>query len=211
MEIIDKTIQVENKPSITYTHYQSGSDKMCFMFSGTGYTYDSPALYYATLLLLEKKYDIIQIHYSSIDDLLRLPLEEIPELIFQMVNTVIEEVTSNHQYSEYVFIGKSIGTMPIVLEYMNQERFNDSKWIILTPSLKIDRMAYSLLNSKQIAYIAIGDADPHFNFAAIEKLKQKQFQLDIFPKANHSLNIDGNVSASIKVIERILNKIDELL
>lgn len=211
MKIVDKSIKVDNRPSITYTHYQLGSDKVCFMFSGTGYTYDSPALYYATLLLLEKKYDIIQIHYSSMDELVRLPLEEIPELIIQMVNPVVEEVISNYQYSEYVFMGKSLGTMPIVLEYMKQERFNDSTWILLTPSLKIDRMTHSLLNSKQNAYIAIGDADPHFNLDTIEKLKQKQFQLEIISKADHSLNIDGNIQESIKVIERILNTLDGLL
>jgi hypothetical protein len=209
MKIVDKSIKVDNRPSITYTHYQLGSDKVCFMFSGTGYTYDSPALYYATLLLLEKKYDIIQIHYSSMDELVRLPLEEIPELIIQMVNPVVEEVISNNQYSEYVFMGKSLGTIPIVLEYMQQERFNKSRWILLTPALTLASVTQALLDSKHNGYIAIGDADPNFSLHTIENLKQ--FQLDIISKANHSLNIDGNIQESIKVIERILNTLDGLL
>lgn len=210
MEVLEKKVQMEDKSFVSYTHYQLGSEKVCFMFSGSGYTFEKPVLYYATLLLLEKKYDIIQIHYS-INELLRLPFEEVADPIFQMVNPVVEEVISNHQYTEYVFLGKSIGTIPIILNYMSQEHFNESTWILLTPALKLDSMAHSLLNSKQNAYIAIGDADPHFNLHTIEKLKQKQFQLDIIPKANHSLNIDGNVPESIKVIERILNKIDGLL
>lgn len=211
MEILEKKIQLEDKSFISYTHYQLGSEKVCFMFSGSGYTYEKPALYYATLLLLEKNYDIIQIHYSSIDELLRLPFEEVPKPIFQMVNPVIEEVVLKNQYSEYVFLGKSIGTIPIVLNYMNQERFNKSTWILLTPAFKLESMTHFLLDSEQDAYIAIGDADPHFNFHIVDKLKQKHFQLDIIPEANHSLNIVGNVSESIKVIEKILNKIDGLL
>lgn len=34
------------------------------MFSGTGYTYDKPLMYYSTTFMLELGYDVVQICYS---------------------------------------------------------------------------------------------------------------------------------------------------
>lgn len=38
---------------ISYNFFDRKSDKICFMLSGTGYTYDKPILYYSTALMLE--------------------------------------------------------------------------------------------------------------------------------------------------------------
>ena len=46
------------------TIFDGTSDKVCFMLSGTGYTYDKPILYYSTALLLELGYDVVQINYT---------------------------------------------------------------------------------------------------------------------------------------------------
>ncbi|CDQ20880.1 hypothetical protein BN982_03235 [Halobacillus karajensis] len=47
-----------------YTHIQNNSNKVCFMFSGAGYTYDKPLFYYSTMKFIEDKVDIVHVHYN---------------------------------------------------------------------------------------------------------------------------------------------------
>ncbi|MBI0579999.1 hypothetical protein IEC97_21810 [Neobacillus cucumis] len=52
-----------NEKQVHYTYIENGSPVICFMFSGAGYTYDKPLLYYSTMTMLENKYDVVHIHY----------------------------------------------------------------------------------------------------------------------------------------------------
>jgi len=53
----------ENCNGIPYDFFDQNSNSICFMLSGTGYSYEKPVLYYSRLLLLELGYDVIQINY----------------------------------------------------------------------------------------------------------------------------------------------------
>ncbi|WP_240186178.1 hypothetical protein [Lysinibacillus fusiformis] len=49
----------ENCNGIPYDFFDHNSNSICFMLSGTGYSYEKPVLYYSRLLLLELGYDVI--------------------------------------------------------------------------------------------------------------------------------------------------------
>lgn len=54
-----KRICKKNDKEIRYTYMKNGSNIVCFMFSGSGYTYDKPLFYYATMTMLNNKLDVV--------------------------------------------------------------------------------------------------------------------------------------------------------
>ena len=108
------------------------------MFSGSGYNYDKPLFYYATMTMLQNNIDVIHIHYSYEKQLFNKPLEEIIKIMMEDINPVIFEVLKNDQYNKTIFLGKSLGTIPITIDIMRRNEFINSKMILLTPLLKFD-------------------------------------------------------------------------
>ncbi len=75
------------------------------MFSGSGYNYDKPLFYYATMLMLEHKIDVVHIHYSYDEQVMNKPIEELTKVMMDDINPVINEVLKNEQYSKSMFLG----------------------------------------------------------------------------------------------------------
>lgn len=114
----------ESLKQIEYTHIQTGSKNVCFMFSGTGYTYEKPLLYYATMVMLENNIDVVQVHYSYEQELFEQTFEDIKNFIMNDIDPVINNVIDNFHYDETIFLAKSLGTIPVVSEIMKREAFN---------------------------------------------------------------------------------------
>ncbi|SES12903.1 alpha/beta family hydrolase [Psychrobacillus sp. OK032] len=199
----------DSQKKIEYTHIQTGSKSICFMFSGAGYTYDKPLFYYATMAMLEKNIDVVHIHYSYEKDLFEQSLEDIIEIIMNDVDPVMDHVLNSSRYTETIFLAKSLGTIPVVSDIMKREVFNKSKMILLTPLLKLDRIYTDLLKSKHEGLIVIGDKDPHYNLEQVEQIKkQTPLGIELIHGANHSLddeklNTITSISTLTKVIENL--------
>lgn len=80
-----KEIHVDSKV-IPYTHIEKGSSTVCFMFSGSGYNYDKPLFYYATMFMLENKIDVVHIHYSYDEQVMNKPMEEVTKIMMDDIN-----------------------------------------------------------------------------------------------------------------------------
>lgn len=176
--------------TIIYTHIESSSKTICFMFSGSGYNYDKPLFYYATMTMLQNNIDVIHIHYSYEKQLFNKPLEEIIKIMMEDINPVIFEVLKNDQYNKTIFLGKSLGTIPITIDIMRRNEFINSKMILLTPLLKFDSIFDSILKSQHQGLLVIGNQDPHYNSNQIDQLNESNLMIEVVQNANHSLDVD---------------------
>ncbi|MGE8001019.1 hypothetical protein ACQKOF_20545 [Lysinibacillus sp. NPDC093190] len=138
----------EQYNDVTYNYFDIERDKVCFMFSGTGYTYERPLLYYSTELMLELGYDVVQVCYGFNSQ----PFEQGPEAISAMVynaaNPIVEYILNTKSYTEAVYIGKSLGTLPITDFYMQQASSIPSRFVLLTPLLSLDHVMKICLVSR---------------------------------------------------------------
>lgn len=201
-----------NDNVISYTHMETGSKTICFMFSGSNYNYDKPLFYYATMKMLQNKIDIVHIHYSYGEHVLKTSLEEITKTMVDDITPVILEVLKNDQYDETIFLGKSIGTIPIANHFMKRNEFSKSTMILLTPLLKFDSIFDSILNSEHLGLLVIGDKDHHFNSSQIDQLINSKLKIEVVQNANHSLDIvDTDTTDSILVLSREMEKLQEVL
>ncbi|TNO98261.1 MULTISPECIES: alpha/beta family hydrolase [Bacillus] len=206
-----KEIHINDKV-IRYTHIEKGSSTVCFMFSGSGYNYDKPLFYYATMLMLEHKIDVVHIHYSYDEQVMNKPIEELTKVMMDDINPVINEVLKNEQYSKSMFLGKSLGTIPIANDLMKREEFTQSKMIVLTPLLNFDSIFDSILHSRHDGLLVIGDKDHQYNASQMERLEQSNLKIEIVKNANHSLNVgEYETENSIEAIAKVIEKFKEVV
>ncbi|GCF68807.1 alpha/beta hydrolase [Bacillus paranthracis] len=206
-----KEVHINDKV-IRYTHIEKGSSKVCFMFSGSGYNYDKPLFYYATMLMLEHKIDVVHIHYSYDEQVMNKPIEELTKVMMDDINPVINEVLKNEQYSKSMFLGKSLGTIPIANDLMRREEFAQSKMILLTPLLTFDKIFDSLLHSRHVGLLVIGDKDHQYNANQIDQLHKTNLTIDVVKNTNHSVNVgEYETENSIEAIANIIEKLKEVV
>ncbi|MDA2236025.1 alpha/beta hydrolase [Bacillus cereus] len=206
-----KEVHINDKV-IYYTYIEKGSSTVCFMFSGSGYNYDKPLFYYATMLMLEHKIDVVHIHYSYDGQLMNKPMEEVTKVMMDDINPVINEVLKDEQYNETMFLGKSLGTIPIVNDLMKREEFAQSKMILLTPLLTFDTIFDSILHSRHEGFLVIGDKDHQYNADQIDQLYKTNLQIEVVKNANHSVNVGGyETENSIEAIAKIVGKLKEVV
>ncbi len=206
-----KEIHIDDKVT-RYTHIEKGSNTICFMFSGSGYNYDKPLFYYATMLMLEKKIDVVHIHYSYDGQLMEKPMEEVTKVMVDDINPIINEVLRNGQYNDSMFLGKSLGTIPIANDLMKREEYLQSKMILLTPLLTFDSIFDSILHSRHDGLLVIGDKDHQYNAGQIEQLDQSNLKIEVVKNANHSVNIGGfETENSIEAIAKVIEKLKEVV
>ena len=211
MKINKKELQINNK-SMAYTHMEVGSKTVCFMFSGSGYNYDKPLFYYATMIMLQNKIDIVHIHYGYGEELFNKPLEEISQVMLDDINPVISDVLKNGKYNKMMFLGKSLGTIPIANDLMKRDEFSSSKMILLTPLLKFDTIFDSISNSQHQGIIVIGDQDPHYNSNKIAQLTETNLKIEVIHNANHSLDVvEFETTNSIVALSTVMVKIQETI
>ncbi|MEK4484306.1 alpha/beta hydrolase [Psychrobacillus sp. FSL H8-0484] len=202
-----KTSLTESNKEIQYTHIEKGSKAICFMFSGAGYTYDKPLFYYSTMVILKNKIDVVHVHYSYGENERNLPINEFTKLMVEDVDSVVRDVLEKGDYSETIFLGKSIGTIPIIAKYGKDNNYSNSKVILLTPLLKIDMFYEGILESINETFLVIGKNDAHYVQNKITKLKEKpNLMIKKINNANHSLDVEPfNTSASIKSLSETMD------
>lgn len=211
MNVNKKEIQINDK-AICYTHIEVGSKTICFMFSGAGYNYDKPLFYYSTMVMLQNKIDIVRIHYSYDEHTMKKPIEEITKIMMDDINPVILEVLKNGQYNDTIFLGKSLGTIPIANELMKKDEFLKSKMILLTPLLRFDSIFDSIFNSQHHGLFVIGDKDHHYNSNQIDRLSNSNLKIEVVQNANHSLDIgEFEATNSILVLSKIMERLQETI
>ncbi|MBE7151022.1 alpha/beta hydrolase [Bacillus mycoides] len=211
MKGIKKEIHIDDKV-IRYTHIEKGSSAVCFMFSGSGYNYDKPLFYYTTMLMLENKIDVVHIHYSYDEQVMNKPMEEVTKVMMDDINPIINELLRNGQYKDSMFLGKSLGTIPIANDLMKKEEFSQSKMILLTPLLTFDTIFDSILHSDHEGLLVIGDKDHQYNAGQIEQLEQSNLKIEVVKNANHSVNIgEFETENSIEAIAKVIEKLKEVV
>ena len=206
-----KEVHINDKV-IYYTHIEKGSSRICFMFSGSGYNYDKPLFYYATMLMLENKIDVVHIHYSYDEQVMNKTMEEITKVMMDDINPIMKGVLKGKQYNDTMFLGKSLGTIPIANDLMKRDEFAQSKMILLTPLLTFDTIFDSILHSRHEGFLVIGDKDHQYNADQIDQLYKTNLQIEVVKNANHSVNVGGyETENSIEAIAKIIGKLKEVV
>ncbi|MEG0439489.1 MAG: alpha/beta family hydrolase [Solibacillus sp.] len=199
--------------NVAYTYIERDSATICVMLSGTGYTYEKPLLYYSTMQMIEADYDLVQIHYSYDSSCFKMNPLDFINIIIEDVDSVITEVFSTKKYEQVIFIGKSLGTLPIAFKYSKAAYFQDAKLILLTPLLQIEGFHESVMESQKDILMIIGTEDVYYIKESVDALRHKgNVNLIEIDGANHSLEIEPtNTKESLIVMEQVMKELNKFL
>ena len=205
-----KATRHHSPKNVEYTYINNNSQNICIMLSGGSYTYDKPLLYYATMAMIENQFDIVHVNYSYGSEYFENTPELIQSIISEDVSDVLQEVFAKKNYDDIIFIGKSLGTIPLAFNFVLNETYRHAKFIFLTPLLKLNGFIENLNESKHPSLIVIGTNDHHY-LQELSTLNTNISLLEIH-NANHSVElVPTNPSDSIKVIDLVINTMNTFI
>ena len=109
--------------NVKYTYINNNSKTICIMLSGGSYTYDKPLLFYATMAMIENQFDIVHVNYSYGPEYFENTPDQIQSIITGDVSDVLQEVFAKKNYDDIIFIGKSLGTIPLAFNFVLNETY----------------------------------------------------------------------------------------
>lgn len=216
-DFIEKNIVREDQSTLNYTWIRGKEEdkNICIMLPGLGYTTQGPLFYYSTNVCINNNLDFLHINYNYMDNVKfnHLSEHEQEKWMYADAKLVIETVLNDVEYEKYFFLGKSIGTIPMSYIWKEKDFINHHKiyGIWLTPLLKEKTVYDALLNSVVPSYFVIGNQDPYFSEELNHSLNNEQVSRLIIPNADHSLEIQGNIKATMTAAKQIIISIEDFI
>jgi hypothetical protein len=170
---------------------------------GNHYGVDGPLLYYPSELLNEAGWDTLALTYGYQSAGMEFHHEAAPEVV-QECYAAIQLVLSERDYPRIGLVGKSLGAFVIVQLCGMGESYEKARCVYLTPPIGTPFFDQTFLQTVQPSHLAIGTKDRFYNRQALEKLQgTRAFGLTLIEGADHSMNIAGDLVASIEAARRV--------
>ncbi|MFF0827370.1 alpha/beta hydrolase [Brevibacillus sp. NPDC003359] len=213
------SVIVRNDSEISYTLIQPNqapSRSICFFFPGASYSFDRPYLYYSTMLFLSKQIDLVHVHAAygqENTDFWNESFTKRSAWISDDMQTVVSHVLDKQEYERVFFLGKSLGTVPIIGGLLKEARFARSSSILLTPLLTEDVVNTNLLTLTQPIFLVSGTADHYYNQGVVDQLAatKPNIQLYLPQNAKHSLDVEFYVDDSLQVLQSVMGELARFL
>ncbi len=208
-------IQGYYKPlHITVYRQKNETTETALVFPGYGYTVTMPILFYTIEALIEKGFNVISMdHNYSKDDVFRSKSQEEREDHLRTDIDALYLAAINNGLSDIgVLAGKSLGTRSIAHLIETHKELEQAKTILLTPILSDPSLTQIMKESQAKSLAVIGTADPFFDLEIIKTLQGKVgLKFYIIERANHGLQIEGELQKSLIVLQGVIQEISILL
>lgn len=181
---------------------------------GVGYTCDMPLFYYAEILLLELGADVLRVEYaySRRPDYRNLTEAERVRWLLTDATAAYCTAINQRDYRRVTLIGKSLGTIAMAHLVQTEASLDEATTVWLTPLIREEGVREPMRRHRGPSMIAIGSADPHYEPTILDDLKTAtDCTLVTIPGANHSLDIPGDVSASVGAVGAVIVQLKAFL
>ncbi len=200
--------------SCTFFRQEHETNHIAVLFPGFGYTVQMPLMYYTGRLLSESGADIFLVgyNYSQQPDFQAASGEE--REIWLRTDTIAayEMALAQRNYERVTLVGKSIGTRAIGHLLATEAPLPSLRCVWLTPILRSGMLRAQIKQRPHRALFVVGTADSHYDPAGLVEIQQATAgQAIVIDKADHSLEITGDVVQSIHILEGLITEIQKFL
>lgn len=175
--------------------------KIAVFFPGIGYHCDKPLLYYSRKLAQEYGYEkIISLSYFYDGKNIRGNEQKMQEAFDSLYEQTTNSLATINfmQYSEILFVSKSIGTI-IASAYAEKHNVNCHQ-VLYTPL----EQTYRFQHADAIAFI--GTSDPWSDIPAVKSLSGSQgIPIHVYEEANHSLETMDTLK-NLEILQDVMEK-----
>ena len=198
---------------MVHKYYTQGSESkgLLITFPGDHYGIDGPALYYPNKLLDLAGWDTLMLTYGYQARNEDFSLDKVPEIMQECARSV-GILLNERSYERIVLLGKSLGCGVIAFLCQTEPGLADSRAIYLTPPLGTVGFDPLFGETSQPALLVLGSADRFYEEGALENLlQQRDYEWLLLEGLVHSLDIPGDLSASLQAMETITERIIEFI
>jgi dienelactone hydrolase len=181
------------------------------VFPGNHYGVDGPLLYYPAELLRDLGWDTLAITYGF-QTASKEPFEEGLEALLSECRAAVTEALAQSDYPRLGLVGKSLGAAVVAQLCVTESEIAGARAGYLTPALGTPFFDPLFIDTKQPAYVAVGTADRFYSTEVLDNLRrQKEFELSMIKGADHSMNVSGNLAASIDCVRQVVDRLMDFL
>lgn len=188
------------------------TDSLAVIYPGLHYTCDMPVLYYPSMLLAGRSADVLQMKtdYTSSAFHSASPEEKMEWMSVDGL-AGLRAGREQRDYKHLILIGKSIGTL-VLASLISQDLPTNTQIIWLTPLLRRPELVKFAQRSSYASLYLLGSSDPNYDPTALKRIQGATgASIRVFDGANHSLEIPGQIHASLQIITELLESIGDFL
>jgi hypothetical protein len=210
------TITGFNQKAVPNDFYKKSEGNVCLatVFPGYGYTVAAPLLFFTNALLFELGYDVLNINYEYNRNPSYLKCSESEREIWirEDISGVTSSLASRSRYSQWVFVGKSLGTTAMLHMLESHHFRNKVRLVWLTPASALSSIVDYLTNSQIESLFVVGTGDHFYDASKYSVLMAlPNVRVEVIPAADHSLDVIDDVSASLRILQHTIDCIRSFL
>ena len=203
---------IEGRPLVHKFYRQEADAKgLLVTFPGGNYGMDGPMLYYPSELLGASGWDTLALTYGFQLSMEPFSTDDIPDLLEECraaVGVVLEE----REYPRLGLIGKSLGAAVVALLCQTEPYLAEARAAYLTPPLGVPFFDPIFSQTNQPAYLVLGTQDRFYDPQMLESLQEaRPFELTVIEGADHSMDVAGDLEASLNAVKRVIGEVVEFL
>jgi dienelactone hydrolase len=189
---------------------QAGARRLALILPGLSYSCDMPLLFYPARLMIQRGAAVLQVH----SDYTQAPFQsaskaEQARWLAEDAQAALKAGLAAGDFHNVVLIGKSIGTLALAsLAAAGVEAAS----IWLTPLQRQPHLVEAALQQKGPALFIGSSSDPTFDPAQLQRIQAAgKGEGLVVSGANHSLEIPGDVFASLEIMHQALESLQAFL
>ena len=210
-EIISLEIQgYENRRVKNKFFWQEQITKtLAVILPGWGYTCDMPLLYYTTRLFLGYGVDVLQLRADyATPDFHSASREQRAGMLYSDAQALFTAGQNQREYMQVIVVGKSLGTITMSSLVIQNQLPPMTITIWLTPLLNTPRIVEALGRLASPSLVIGGSVDQAYDQDILAQIQELPGITALtIEGANHSLEIPGDLSRSIRLMDEILGSI----
>ena len=205
-------ITADGRPLVhKFYRHENDSDSLLVTFPGNHYGIDGPLLYYPSEQLRFEGWDTLAVSYGF-QTARKEPFEEGLDGLLQECQFAVRAALESRDYSRVGLVGKSLGAAVVAHLCATDPDLAAVRSGYLTPALGTPFFDPLFKSTAQPAFVAVGTADRFYSADSMEALQSaRPFELTLVEAADHSMNVPGDLSASLAAVERVVGDLHSFL
>ena len=198
----------------TFFRHSTDTQKVAIVFPGLAYNSKMPLLHYTINTIIDSGVNVLAIDYdySNNPEFLKQSQRTQSDWLIEDVEAGLKVVTEEEKQEVVCLAGKSLGTLALGHLLETHKDLRDTKTIWLTPLIKNPELLEQMLAYMKDAILVIGAKDSHYDSDIIDRLNATtQLGGIVIEEANHSLEIEGDVTKSLRVLMQIVSVLQQFL
>ncbi len=200
----------------TFMKQENETNKLAIVYPGKGYTCHMPLLYYTSMILLSKGFDVlwVQYDYGKNSEIQTLPEARQTDWIGIDANAAYSLAKSQRNYEKIVLVGKSLGSAAIKAVVSSNKMPKNLKIIWFTPPLTDSELFNFVTKScKGNSLFIAGSNDEVVNKDLLNNIQKAGAGRFIFINgANHSMEFEGKpTTKNIKALSTIMSEVSKFI